>query len=403
MLKFGRSILALNLVVTVGLSTLLGCDGTPNGSGGGGSNASAGSIALVLQGGTTVNTFAYSITGPGAYSGSINVASSSTVSVVIGNIAAGSGYTLALTGTSVDGKTSCSGASTAFSVAAAATTPVAVTIDCHTAPITGGVLVNGTINVCPRIDAVSSSPPTGNVLAISSTAEDQDNGPQPLTYGWTTTSGTLSSATAQNPTLTCTVPGTVSLTLTASDGDPGCDATFGLQVTCPSDAALAESAWVEMGANNQAIARLLTPYTACPSITVDGVTKPMNVRAPAGTLPLRPTSTDTTLAAAMTSGNSKPSVFSNTACEFLLPAGATAASVAGIKLPLPKPVVNRVVVIGDTGCRISIGNVYQACDDPTIWPFSVISQAAAAMQPDLVLHVGDYQYRDNPCPPGNTA
>ena len=62
-----------------------------------------------------------------------------------------------------------------------------------------------------------------------------------------------------------------------------------------------------------------------------------------------------------------------------------------------------MVIIGDTGCRISIGNVYQACGDPTHWPFSVIASAAAAMQPDLVLHVGDYQYRDNPCPPGNTA
>jgi len=65
--------------------------------------------------------------------------------------------------------------------------------------------------------------------------------------------------------------------------------------------------------------------------------------------------------------------------------------------------VNRVVIVGDTGCRISIGNVYQACGDPTQWPFPVISSAAAAMQPDLVLHVGDYEYRDNPCPPGNTA
>jgi hypothetical protein len=129
----------------------------------------------------------------------------------------------------------------------------------------------------------------------------------------------------------------------------------------------------------------------------------MTVRALAGATPLRTTSTDTTLMAAMTSGNSKPSIFTNTSCEFLLPAGAVNATVAGIKLPLPKATVNRVVILGDTGCRISIGNVYQACGDPTQWPFPVISAAAAAMQPDLVLHVGDYHYRDNPCPPGNTA
>jgi hypothetical protein len=188
-----------------------------------------------------------------------------------------------------------------------------------------------------------------------------------------------------------------------SDGDAGCTDTFNLLLTCPSESAVGAQAWVEIGANSQAIARLITPYTVCPSITVDGVSSAMAVRALPASLPLRTTSTDTTLAAAATSGNSKPSVFTTTTCEFLLPAGATAASVAGIKLPLPKPAVNRVVILGDTGCRISIGNVYQACADPAQWPFSVISSAAAAMQPDLVLHVGDYEYRDNPCPPGNTA
>ncbi len=112
-----------------------------------------------------MNTFAYSITGPGTYSGSINVTGSSSVSSVIGNIAAGTAYALTLTGTSVDGKTSCSGASTSFNVVASATTPVAVTIDCHTAPTTGSVLVERPINVCPRVDAVSCNPPSGTILA----------------------------------------------------------------------------------------------------------------------------------------------------------------------------------------------------------------------------------------------
>jgi hypothetical protein len=391
----------LNLVAVAGLSAVIGCGGSPKDSNGG----PVGSVALALQGtpGITVNSFAYSITGPSTRSGTINVVSSSTVSTVIGGVAAGSGYSLTLTGTSVDGQTSCAGASAPFAVVAGATTSVSVTIDCHTPSKTGSVVVNGTLNVCPSIDSVSASPPTGNVIAISISAEDPDSGPQPLSYSWTATSGTLSSATAQNPTLTCAVAGAASLTLTVSDGDPGCNATFNLQVTCPPDSALAETAWVEIGANNQAIARLLTPYSVCPSITVDGVTSPMTVRALPATEPIRTTSTDTTLAAAKTSGNSKPSVFTTTTCEFLVPAGALKATVAGISLPLPKPVVNRVAIIGDTGCRISIGNVYQACSDPTQWPFSVIASATAAMQPDLVLHVGDYEYRDNPCPPGNTA
>jgi hypothetical protein len=404
--KFRWQTLGLHFVAIVGLSTLVGCESTPNGAPNAGSSTGAdGSVQLALQAapGVTVNTFAYTISGPKSYTGSIDVSNSSTVSTVIGGVATGSGYSLMLTGTSVDGQTSCSGTSGTFTVAAHATTTVTVAIDCHGTPKTGSVLVNGTINVCPTIDSVSTNPPVLNTIAIAVAAHDADGAPSPLSYSWTAASGTLSSATAQNPTLTCTAPGPTMLNLTVSDGDAACNDTFNLQVNCPLDAALGESAWVEIGPNNQAIARLLTPYLVCPSITVNGTTSPMTVRALPATVPVRPTSTDTTLAAAQMSTNSKASVFTTTTCEFLLPAGATSASVAGIKLPLPKATVNRVVIIGDSGCRVSIGNVYQACGNPAIWPFSVISSVAAAMYPDLVLHVGDYQYRDNPCPPGNTA
>jgi hypothetical protein len=399
-LNFSRKNLVLSLAAVVGIAAMAGCDSTPNGTGSGSTVAGAGSIDVVIQGGIVLNSFSYSISGPNSYTGSINVANSSTVSAVIGGIAAGSGYSLTLTGTSADSMTSCSGTSAAFTVTAGVQTSVPVSIECRQGSKTGSVLVNGQINVCPLIDSVSAAPPVGAAIAITTSAHDADNAPSALTYSWTTSSGTLSSATAQNPTLTCTAPGAANLTLTVSDGDATCNATFNLTVTCPP---AGQTAWVEIGANNQAIARLLTPYNTCPSITVDSVTSPMTVRALAGSEPLRTSSTDTTLTAAMTSGNTKPSVFTNTSCEFMLPAGAAAASAAGIKLPLPKSTVNRVVVVGDSGCRISIGNVYQACGDPTIWPFSTISAVAAGMQPDLVLHVGDYQYRDNPCPPGNTA
>ncbi len=68
---------------------LIGCEGTPNGDGGTSNASGAGSIALVLAGGAVVNTFTYSITGPNSYSGTINVANSSTVSADIGGIVAG--------------------------------------------------------------------------------------------------------------------------------------------------------------------------------------------------------------------------------------------------------------------------------------------------------------------------
>lgn len=402
--KFDNGIWVLNVGMALALSLAAGCNG-PSDSSGGGSGEPVGSIALALAGGQglTLSSFAYALTGPKAYSGTIDVSNSSSVAATLGGIAAGTGYALTLTGTATDGQTTCAGSAGPFDVAARATTSVSVTIDCHAPPRTGSVAVNGTINVCPTINSVSANPPVGPSIALAATAVDPDAAPNPLAYSWTASSGTLSSATAANPTLTCTAPGPVALMLTVSDGDTGCNATFNLSTSCPPDSALGETAWVEMGANSQAIARLLTPYSVCPSITVDGVTMAMTVRVLAGSVPLRPTSSDPTVAQGLASGNSKPSVFTTTTCELLLPAGASMATVAGIKLPLPKPAVNRVVIVGDTGCRIQIGNPYQACGDPAQWPFSVLAATAAAMQPDLVLHVGDYEYRDNPCPPGNTA
>src|SRR5207344_1908266 len=38
------------------------------------------------------------------------------------------------------------------------------------------------------------------------------------------------------------------------------------------------------------------------------------------------------------------------------------------------------------------------CNDAVAWPFGQVVAAAAAAQPDLVIHVGDYHYRENACP-----
>ena len=51
-------------------------------------------------------------------------------------------------------------------------------------------------------------------------------------------------------------------------------------------------------------------------------------------------------------------------------------------LPLPKANPRRIVVIGDTGCRIKTSdNVFQACDDSAQWPFAAVASAAAAAAP----------------------
>src|SRR5450432_3359333 len=177
----------LTALCVSGTAALAGCngaglEGASNGTGAG----DVGSVALALQAapGITVNTFSYSLTGPTSRTGSINVANSTTVSTLLSAISAGAGYAVSLTGTATDGTTTCSGASGTFSVSAATTTPVTVAITCKRVSTNGSILITGTINVCPQVDAVSATPPTGNVIAISSTSDDPDAGPQPIAYHW---------------------------------------------------------------------------------------------------------------------------------------------------------------------------------------------------------------------------
>ena len=70
------------------------------------------------------------------------------------------------------------------------------------------------------------------------------------------------------------------------------------------------------------------------------------------------------------------------------------------RVPAPDP--QRILVLGDTGCRIK-GTFVQACNDPVAWPFAGLAKAAAALMPDLVIHLGDYLYRESPCPQGNAG
>jgi len=152
-----------------------------------------------------------------------------------------------------------------------------------------------------------------------------------------------------------------------------------------------ESAFVVMGPHDTSIARVITTERACPPITIDGASMPMARRAAPGTEPLRKTASASEL--------SKPSAFPVMVCEASLPAGTGSAVVAGRVLPLPRKQAKRIVVIGDTGCRLKAADdAWQACNDPEAYPFAQIAAQAAAWKPDLVIHVGDYLYRENPCP-----
>lgn len=163
-----------------------------------------------------------------------------------------------------------------------------------------------------------------------------------------------------------------------------------------SSAASTLYTFVVLSEEGAAVARAITSATTCPRIELDGAARPMSVRAAAATMPLRPTFS--------TPADSKPSAFPVLTCELKLPPGVMQASIAGRMLPLPKATPRTIAVLGDTGCRIKIAEkVFQACDDSAQWAFPAVANAAAASAPDLVIHVGDYHYRENACPAGNAG
>jgi predicted phosphodiesterase len=145
--------------------------------------------------------------------------------------------------------------------------------------------------------------------------------------------------------------------------------------------------WVELGPDGSSSVRVITDEEACPSVVFDGTAVQMGVRS----------------APTQSFAGVKAAQFPVRGCEVAVPAGAVAAALAGTALPLARPNPRRIVMFGDSGCRLKTGDPTQACNDPNAWPFAKIAAAAAAARPDLVIHVGDYQYREDACPAGNTG
>src|SRR6185295_2239356 len=46
---------------------------------------------------------------------------------------------------------------------------------------------------------------------------------------------------------------------------------------------------------------------------------------------------------------------------------------------------------------------FQDCNNPALWPFAQVAQSVADAKPDLVIHVGDYLYRESACPAGDAG
>ncbi len=157
----------------------------------------------------------------------------------------------------------------------------------------------------------------------------------------------------------------------------GCTSRF--SVNQGSTENLSSFSWVQLGPDSQVIARVATLESACPFLVMDGVKAPMAKRGlPSEKFPAQ-------------------------ICELQVPPLTRVVEWNHVKLPLPQANLKKILVLGDTGCRIKVspsGLRIQDCSNPQLWPFLKVSEQASKWKPDLVIHVGDYLYRESPCPNG---
>ena len=138
--------------------------------------------------------------------------------------------------------------------------------------------------------------------------------------------------------------------------------------------------WIELGPNGTLIVRAITVDEQCPKLGVDNVLMAMSLRT------------------------QSPEDLGSRVCELQVPEKVKKLSIGALELPQIKDDPKKILVLGDTGCRIAKKKksvVAQDCNNPKAWPFAQIATSAADWQPDLVIHVGDYHYREAPCPDGD--
>lgn len=162
-------------------------------------------------------------------------------------------------------------------------------------------------------------------------------------------------------------------------------AIIGLVLLAPAWQVVAStevSSYVVLGPHGQAIVRVVTRDPTCPSLEFGGRQSAMHTRVEPRETPFSP---------------ERPAVFGVRVCELSLPDGAAEVRLNGRRLPGMKGHPQKIVLLGDTGCRMKLPAAYQSCNDSEAWPLARVAQSAAAERPDLVIHVGDYHYRESPC------
>jgi len=161
-----------------------------------------------------------------------------------------------------------------------------------------------------------------------------------------------------------------------------------------AEAVLKDSVYTVKTAGQTAVVRVLTSSATCPTVLWDLKTSQiMSVRAAASVAP-----THVQPAAV------RHALFDVLTCEAAWPDGVRSAQINGQEVPAPAAETKRIVIVADTGCRMKAAEqAFQECNNPKQWPFAQVAQSAAAMKPDLVIHIGDIHYRESPCPKDNAG
>lgn len=141
--------------------------------------------------------------------------------------------------------------------------------------------------------------------------------------------------------------------------------------------------WIALGKNDTQIAHAIVESSTCPHVKVDGVLYDMISR----------------------SKDIKVEAFDQiTSCEFVLPKNSKDVQIDGVTLTKVSNKRKKIAIVGDTGCRVGKTRV-QNCNNidgyGEPWPFEKIAENIAKHDPDLIIHLGDYFYRDVKCPVGN--
>ncbi|WP_316301527.1 metallophosphoesterase [Aliisedimentitalea sp. MJ-SS2] len=140
-------------------------------------------------------------------------------------------------------------------------------------------------------------------------------------------------------------------------------------------AASVQYAWVQHGGPSGAVVRAISTSKTCPQLNHDGEVSKMHLRMDA-----------------------PPHGFEGIyVCEAGIAQTAQGLSIGPVALPPPAKVLDRVAVIGDTGCRVNYGEVQNCTGDGNgpAWDYQGIADAAAKSKPDVVIHVGDMHYREH--------